>query len=140
MHIPRREQSTISTRCCRYVQMKLNIGLHTQLTRIWWLNNCIPTSAGVLQQLRIQEPMQSTTSVSSLKILAQFPFFDRARKGIPQWSRNLISCIIKISQYIFVPPPTTGGGGTKFPSHPSIHPLTTISHNPIPPHLKDGFQ
>ena len=31
-------------------------------------------------------------------------------------------------------------GGMKFPSHLSIHPLTTISHDAIPPYLKDGFQ
>jgi len=39
-----------------------------------------------------------------------------------------------------MPSSTTGGGGMKFPSRSSIHPLTTISHDVTSPYLEDGFQ
>jgi len=34
-------------------------------------------------------PTRGSTSVSSFKILVQFPFFDTSRKGIQLWSGNL---------------------------------------------------
>jgi len=59
---PWREESTISTRCCWYVQMELNVGLHTQFAGTWRLNNRVLAPTGKLQQLWVQEPEHSTSA------------------------------------------------------------------------------